>query len=198
MIIGLTGGIASGKSTVSSMLKQKGFTVIDADIAARAVVEPGEPALLEIVRVFGEAVLTDEKKLDRAKMAAIVFHDEAKRQLLNSIVHPAVRSWMLERKKQAIQSGKNTIVFDIPLLFESKLEWMADRTLLVYVEPRQQLIRLKNRNHLSDKEACARIQSQMPIDQKKQLADDVIDNSGTMKETNEQLESWIARLRLIP
>ncbi len=198
MIIGLTGGIASGKSTVSNMLKEKGFTVIDADIAARAVVEPGRSALKEIVRQFGFGVLTEEGTLDRAKMGSIVFQDKEKRKQLNEIVHPAVRQWMLAEKSKAMEAGKKTIFYDIPLLFESKLTWMVDKTLLVYVEPDIQLERLMKRNGFTEQEAKARIQSQMPITEKRKLADKIIDNSRTIEETTKQLNEWITRQSLTP
>ncbi|OLN22660.1 dephospho-CoA kinase [Domibacillus antri] len=196
LIIGLTGGIASGKSTVSNMLKEKGYTIIDADIAARVVVEPGQPALQKIMNVFGPDILTAEGTLDRAKLGAIVFHDEEKRKQLNEIVHPAVRKWMMDQKEEAIAAGKKTILFDSPLLFESNLTWMVDKTLLIYVDPKTQLHRLMARNGFTEQEAKARIQSQWPIDEKKELADDVIDNSSTLAETERQVNEWITRLRL--
>lgn len=196
MIIGLTGGIASGKSTVSNMLGEKGFPIIDADIAARAVVEPGQPALQEIADTFGSDLLMADGSLNREKLGSIIFHDEAKRKQLNEIVHPAVRAWMIAEKNKAIEKGHKTIIFDIPLLFESKLTWMANRTLLVYIAPAIQLQRLMSRNSYTEEEASARIRSQMPIEEKKGLADDVIDNSGTREETAKQLEQWLTRLRL--
>lgn len=196
MIIGLTGGIASGKSTVSNMLSEKGFPIIDADIAARAVVEPGEPALQEIADTFGHDVLMADGTLNREKLGSIIFHDEAKRKQLNEIIHPAVRAWMMVERDKAIEKGHKTIIFDIPLLFESRLTWMADRTLLIYVAPAIQLQRLMNRNGYTEEQASARIESQMPIEEKKELADDIIDNSGTKEETAKQLEQWLARLRL--
>ncbi|WP_050181149.1 dephospho-CoA kinase [Domibacillus robiginosus] len=194
MIIGLTGGIASGKSTVSDMLKEKGFPVIDADIAARAVVEPGQPALQKIADTFGRDILSSDGTLNREKLGSVIFHDEEKRKQLNEIVHPAVRAWMMAEKDKAIDKGHKTIVFDVPLLFESKLTWMADRTLLIYVAPPIQLERLMKRNGYTEEEASARIASQMPIEEKKELADDIIDNSGTKEETAKQLEQWLARL----
>lgn len=196
MIIGLTGGIASGKSTVSNMLREKGFPIIDADIAARAVVEPGQLALQEVADTFGHDVLMADGSLNREKLGSIIFHDEAKRKQLNEIIHPAVRAWMMAERDKAIEKGHKTIVFDIPLLFESKLTWMADRTVLIYVAPAIQLQRLMNRNGYTEEQASARIKSQMPIEEKKGLADDIIDNSGTREETAKQLEQWLARLRL--
>ncbi|OMP67475.1 dephospho-CoA kinase [Domibacillus epiphyticus] len=196
IIIGLTGGIASGKSTVSSIMAEKGFTVIDADKAARIVVEPGQPALQKIINVFGSAILTSEGTLDRVKMGGIVFHDEEKRKQLNEIVHPSVRKWMLDEKEKAVEAGKRTIIFDLPLLFESKLTWMVDKSLLIYVDPETQLKRLMKRNSYTEQEAHARIRSQMPINEKKELADYIIDNSGSLDETVKQVNKWIARLRL--
>ncbi|WP_046174036.1 dephospho-CoA kinase [Domibacillus indicus] len=198
MIIGLTGGIASGKSTVSQLLKNKGFTVIDADIASRAVVMPGQPVLEQIVQLFGNEMLFQDGTLNRKKLGEVIFGDEFKRKQLNEIIHPAVRTWMLSEKDKAIAAGCRTIIFDIPLLFESKLAWMAERTLLIYVTPEIQLERLMNRNGYTEKEAMDRIESQMPINEKKKLADDMIDNSGTIDKTKEQLDHWLAQLRLSP
>lgn len=196
MIIGLTGGIASGKSTVSNMLREKGFPIIDADIAARAVVEPGQPALQEIADLFGHDVLISNGSLNREKLGSIIFHDETKRKQLNEIIHPAVRAWMMAERDKAIEKGYKTIIFDIPLLFESKLTWMVDRTVLIYVAPVIQLQRLMSRNGYTEEEACVRIRSQIPIEEKKELADEIIDNSGTREETAKQLEQWLTRLRL--
>lgn len=185
--IGLTGGIASGKSTVSHMFKDKGIVVIDADLIARKVVEVGEEAYLQIVQSFGNQILLPDKTIDRQKLGSIVFHSEEKRLLLNSIVHPAVRKQMLKEKEEHIHNGENTIIMDIPLLFESQLTALVDRTLLVYVDYETQLTRLMSRNQLSEEDAVARIKSQMPLKEKVQLADAVIDNNGTIEETKAQL-----------
>ncbi|MBG9656595.1 dephospho-CoA kinase [Cytobacillus firmus] len=187
MTVGLTGGIASGKSTVSSLLIEKGYTVIDADIEARLAVEKGEEAYQEIVRHFGERVLLSDGSIDREELGSIIFHDEKERKALNSIVHPAVRKRMTAKKEQAIRRNEQLIILDIPLLFESKLQYMCDKTLLVYADEDIQLQRLMQRNQLSGKEAMARIQSQMPLRDKKALADAVIDNNGTIEETEKQL-----------
>ncbi len=198
MIIGLTGGIASGKSTVSNLLKEKGFTVIDADIAARVVVEPGQPVLENIIEVFGPGIRTSDGALDRPALGKMVFHDEEKRKQLNEIIHPAVRKWMIDQKEKAIIAGKKTIILDIPLLFESDLTWMVEKTLLVYVDPETQLKRLMERNNYLEEEAKARIQSQMPIDEKRARADDIINNNGTIDETENQVNKWITQLRIQP
>ncbi|WP_394580258.1 dephospho-CoA kinase [Cytobacillus firmus] len=187
LTVGLTGGIASGKSTVSSLLIKKGYTVIDADIEARLAVEKGEEAYQEILRHFGERVLLKDGSIDRAELGSIIFHNETERKALNSIVHPAVRKRMTALKERAISRKEQLIILDIPLLFESKLQYMCDKTLLVYADENIQLQRLMQRNQLSEKEAMARIQSQMPLKDKKALADAVIDNNGTIEETEKQL-----------
>ena len=198
-IIGLTGGIASGKSTVSNMLKEKGYTVIDADLAARMVVEVGQPAYLAIVDEFGKSILHESNNtINREKLGAIVFNDQEKRTKLNAIVHPAVRSAMLSQKDQAIQSGKDTIFMDIPLLFESDLTWMVDKTIVVLVDEETQLSRLMERNHYSQKEAVSRISSQYPLSEKANLADAVIDNNGSVNETKEHLEKLLKEWKLNP
>jgi len=188
LVIGLTGGIASGKSTVSSILTGKGMTVVDADVEARLAVEKGEEAFDEIIAYFGTSILQDDGTIDRAKLGSIIFHDEANRLKLNSIVHPAVRKRMNKKKDEAIKSGEKIVVLDIPLLFESKLTYMVDKTLLVYVDEETQLQRLMKRNQLSEEDAIARIKSQMPLNDKKELADAIINNNGTIEETKVQLD----------
>ncbi|MGD6802532.1 dephospho-CoA kinase [Rossellomorea vietnamensis] len=197
-IIGLTGGIASGKSTVSSLLAQKGFTVVDADLAARKVVEPGEPAYLKIVETFGQDILNKEGTLDRAALGSIIFHNEERRKELNGIVHPAVRAEMLAEKEKAFEDGKQTVVMDIPLLFESNLTWMVEKTVVVYVDRDTQLSRLMLRNGLTEEEAEARVNSQMSLDEKRNLADAILDNRGTISETGVQLDDLLGRWNLTP
>lgn len=166
-IIGITGGIASGKSTVSLYLQELGFTIVDADLASRAVVEPGEEAYHQVVEAFGEDILLTDGNIDRIKLGSIIFNDQEKRLLLNGIVHPAVRNWMRVKTEAALSSGEETVFMDIPLLFESKLTFMVDKTLLIYVDEQVQLERLMNRNGLSETEALARINSQMPLADKR-------------------------------
>ncbi|MBA4537091.1 dephospho-CoA kinase [Bacillus aquiflavi] len=197
IIIGLTGGIASGKSTVANMLKERGMTVIDADIEARLAVEKGEKAYESIVEQFGKDILQQDGAIDRVKLGSIIFHHEEKRKQLNSIVHPAVRKRMIEKKTLAETRGEKIIVMDLPLLFENKLMHMVDKTILVYVNESVQLKRLMERNQLSREEAIARIQSQMPLDEKKHLADAVIDNNQTLEETEHQLVNILHQWGLV-
>ncbi|MCM3455341.1 dephospho-CoA kinase [Heyndrickxia oleronia] len=197
-IIGLTGGIASGKSTVSNLLRRKGFAIVDADIAARKVVEIGEDAYKQIVEAFGPEILQQDQNLDRKKLGTIVFHDEEKRLMLNQIVHPAVREYMQKEKETALKQGKETVIMDIPLLFESNLGYMVDQTILVYVEQSIQLQRLMDRNQFTEAEAMARIQSQMPLEEKIEKSDAVINNNGTIDETEQQLNEIITKWFLKP
>lgn len=194
LVIGLTGGIASGKSTVSNMLKEMNITVIDADVEARLAVEKGEPAYQKIVAEFGDDILLDTEEIDRVKLGSIIFHNAEKRQLLNSIVHPEVRKRMNDQVEAARVRGEQVIVLDIPLLFESKLTYMVEKTILVYVDRDIQLKRLMERNDLSMENAEARIKSQMPLSEKVALADAVINNNGSITETKKQvievLKSW--------
>ncbi|MDQ0245868.1 dephospho-CoA kinase [Bacillus fengqiuensis] len=197
LIIGLTGGIASGKSTVSNMLKELAIPVIDADVIAKEAVQKDRPAYREIVRTFGTDILAEDLQLDRLKLGAIVFQDEKKRQLLNQIVHPAVRNEMLAQKEFFLQEGYETVVLDIPLLFESKLTALVDKVLLVFVDDSIQLERLMARNNFTKEEAEARIGSQMPLQEKVSLADEVINNNGTMEETKEQLLYVLAKWNVV-
>ncbi|WP_339162234.1 dephospho-CoA kinase [Siminovitchia sp. FSL W7-1587] len=198
LIIGLTGGIASGKSTVSQMLEQRGFTIVDADLAARKVVEPGASAYKQVVSRFGEGIIQNDGTLNREKLGTIVFNDEEKRKKLNAIVHPAVREKMKEWQEAAIQNGKKTIILDIPLLFESNLLHMVDKTIVVYVDEETQLRRLMERNSFREDEARARIASQLPLRQKKEMADAVIDNNGSLSETERQVEVLIKKWKMVP
>ena len=187
LMIGLTGGIASGKSTVSNMFKELGITVIDADVEARLAVQQGEPAYKLIVSEFGEDILLENGEIDRPKLGSIIFYDSALRQRLNEITHPEVRKRMAQQMQEAVLNGEKAVVLDIPLLFEGKLTYMVEKTILVYVDAETQLKRLMNRNALSKDEAKARIQSQMPLSEKVKLADAVIDNTGTIESTKQQL-----------
>lgn len=192
LIVGLTGGIASGKSTVSNMLKAMEITVIDADVESRLAVESGESAYKQIIAAFGREILKPDGAIDRAKLGSIIFHDEQKRQLLNKIVHPEVRRRMNRKKEAALAKGEKMVVLDIPLLFESKLTSMVDKTILVYADLDIQLNRLMERNNLTRDEAEARIHSQMPLSEKIHLADAVINNNGSLSETKRQLEGILS------
>lgn len=187
LVIGLTGGIASGKSTVSNMIKEMAITVIDADVEARLAVEKGEPAYQKIIAEFGDDILLPSGDIDRQKLGSLIFHNAEKRQLLNGIVHPEVRKRMNNQVEAARMREEQIIVLDIPLLFESKLTHMVEKTILVYVDRDIQLKRLMERNDLSLEDAEARIKSQMPLSDKVALADAVINNNGSITESKKQL-----------
>lgn len=197
LIIGLTGSIATGKSTVSSMFDDFNIPVVDADKISRHVVRPGEKAYDKIVEAFGHEVLKGDKTLDREKLGSIIFADEIKRKQLNRIVHPAVREEMLEQRDAYVKSGVACVVLDIPLLFESKLPHFVDKTLVVYVDEKVQLNRLKERDGYTEEEANQRIQSQIPIKEKAKKANAFIDNNGTKQESYKQLEELLKKWKTV-
>jgi dephospho-CoA kinase len=191
LIIGLTGGIACGKSTVSAMLAERGAFVVDADRIAREVVMPGEPALAEIAAVFGQAVIRDDGTLDRRKLGEIVFADPEKRKRLEAITHPAIRErmWARIRRVKADEPGR-IVVADIPLLYETGQQGLYDGVLVVYAPREVQIRRLMARNpELTEAQALERINAQMDIERKKELADWVIDNGGSLESTGRQVEA---------
>lgn len=198
MIIGLTGSIASGKSTVSQLLKDKGYAIIDADIVARLVVEPGSNTLKEITNQFGSEVLHSDKTLNREALGTMIFHNPMKRKQLNELMHPAIRNEMLKQRDELKNQGLETIIMDIPLLFESRLQHFVEKILVVSVSEEIQLERLIKRNSLSKEEAEIRIKSQLPVSEKEKGADAVIYNNGSIEESKIQLEKILKEWNLTP
>ena len=192
-LVGLTGGIGTGKSTVSAMLRELGATVIDADEAARAAVEPGSEGLRQVAEAFGEQVLRPDGALDRPRLAAIVFNDPERRRRLEAITWPLVARWMEERTRQAFADGEGVVVHDIPLLFENPARrGLYEPVILVYAPPEVALERLLARG-LEEADARARIAAQMPVSEKRRLAGVVIDNSDGLVWTRDQVASaWSA------
>lgn len=197
LVIGLTGSIGTGKSTVAKMFKQLGIPVIDADEIARLVVEPGKEAYEKIVETFGEDILQKDRTLDRKKLGAIVFNDEEKRKQLNGIVHPAIRKEMLRQRDKYLQQHVPCVVLDIPLLYESKLEHFVDKVIVVKTSPVVQLERILARDDLSKEEALKRINAQIDVAKKAEWADAVIDNDGTIEETERQLKDILTRWHIL-
>ncbi|MCY7801046.1 dephospho-CoA kinase [Bacillus haynesii] len=191
LVIGLTGGIASGKSTVAQMFQQCGITVVDADVIAKEAVEQGMPAYQKIAETFGQGVLLETGDIDRRKLGEIVFANEEKRLQLNAIVHPEVRKMMIKQRDEAIRAGERFVVLDIPLLYESGLEHLTDKVIVVWVPKELQLERLMKRNRFNEDEALNRIHAQHSLDEKKKRADAVIDNSGSLKDTEAQLHQLL-------
>lgn len=198
MRIGLTGGIATGKSTVSNMLAAQGVHIVDADIIAREVMNPGQPLLAAVADRFGPEFLLPEGGLDRRRMAEHIFNRPEEREALNGIVHPAIRA-EIRRQVDAAEAADPTgiVAADIPLLYESGLEGLYEKIVVVYVPRAVQLERLTMRDGLAPEQAEGRLNAQLDIEEKKRRADFVIDNSGTLEETQRQvevlLEQWVAR-----
>jgi len=185
--VGLTGSIAVGKSHVCDVFRELGCRVLDADRTARDVVRKGTPGLSKIVEAFGQSVIAADGELDRPKMAAIVFADEEKRLLLNSIVHPLVfeaqNQWLADREAE---DPDGIAIVDAALMIESGGYKRFDKLIVVWCEPDIQLQRLKRRDRLSEDEAEKRVRSQMPQDEKKKFADFLIDTSGSFESTRVQ------------
>jgi len=196
LVIGLTGGIATGKSTVSTLLKASNIPVIDADLIARQVVEPGTTALARIKATFGNQVLFPDGTLDRKKLGSIIFTDDSKRKKLNAIVHPAVRKTMVWQVLKYWIRGYKYCVVDVPLLIEGGLWKWVGSVVVVYCSEELQLQRLMNRDSSSREDALARLGSQLPISEKVIYADIVIDNSGTKSELGNHVERLIERLEM--
>ncbi|EOA8974221.1 dephospho-CoA kinase [Staphylococcus aureus] len=186
-VIGLTGGIASGKSTVSEFLSVFGFKVVDADKAAREAVKKGSKGLAQVREVFGDEAIDENGEMNRRYMGDLVFNHPEKRLELNAIIHPIVRDIMEEEKQEYLKQGYN-VIMDIPLLFENELENTLDEVWVVYTSESIQMDRLMQRNNLSLEDAKARVYSQISIDKKSRMADHVIDNLGDKLELKQNLE----------
>lgn len=177
ILVGLTGGIGAGKSTVARLLADHGALVLDADVAAREVVAPGTEGLAAVVKEFGDAVLDPDGALDRAALASVVFADQDRRAVLNGIVHPRVRSWMTERVMSAPEGS--VVVQDIPLLVESGLTNLFELVIVVDASDAVRIARLVSDRGMTEAEASARIAAQAPREQRLAAADVVITNDGT-------------------
>jgi dephospho-CoA kinase len=194
-VVGLTGGIATGKSTFAAELRARGAPVIDADALARAAVAPGTPALAEIARAFGPAVLAPDGALDRKRMGAIAFADPAARRRLEAITHPAVRAAMLAETARLAAAGHPLAFYDVPLLFEIGLDRELDSVVVVYAPSAVQEERLARRDGLSPAEAAARLAAQLDVEEKAARADFVVENSGPLAALGAKADRLLADLR---
>ncbi|KAI0797445.1 CoaE-domain-containing protein [Abortiporus biennis] len=194
LVVGLTGGIATGKSTVSNLFKSHNIPIIDADLIAREVVLPGTPTLGKIVKYFGEDILLEDGTLNRPKLGSIIFNDAEKRRVLNGIVHPAVKKAMFWSMLRCWWRGERVCIMDVPLLIESGLWQFVGKIVVVYCSPEIQLHRLMNRDGSSRTDASSRLNSQKPIAEKLDYADLVIDNSGSIQDLQDQMQSVITKL----
>ena len=193
--LGLTGGIASGKSAVAAMLREMGFAVLDADSLAHRLIEPGQPAYNEILQEFGQAVLAPDGRVDRARLSAIVFNDRTRLDRLNAIVHPRVADVVFRQFDEWQRGGTRDAAFvEAALLIESGIYKNLDGLVVAWCEPPQQLQRLLARG-LNEAEACRRIAAQLPVEEKLRLANEKIDCSGSLEETRRQVEVLAAKLR---
>jgi dephospho-CoA kinase len=187
-IVGLTGGIASGKTTVSEMFADRGVRIIDADAIAREVVEPGEPALEDIRETFGDEVIAADGSLDREALGGIVFDDEAARSRLEAITHPRIASRMMQKASDARESGEPWVVYDAALIVENDLHETLPALVVVAAARETQRARIVERDGLSPEEADARLDAQMPLEDKIAAADYVVDNDGALEATRRQVD----------
>ena len=193
--VGLTGGIASGKSTVAARMTELGLAVLNADVLAHCLIEPGQPAYDDVVREFGREILRADGTVDRKKLGDIVFRDSAKRERLNRIVHPRVIEAREEQlKEMQAQNPRGIAIVEAALLIEAGYYKKLDRLIVCSCRPEQQVERLRARG-LTEEEARQRIDAQLPLAEKLRLADDVVDCSGTLEETRRQTDALVARLR---
>lgn len=190
-VIGLTGGIASGKTTVSNLFKISGVPVIDADLVARKVVEKGTVGLKALVNRFGEAVLNTDGTLNRTELAKKMFSEEAIRSEVNDILQPLIRQEITSRMQAYKDQGKPLIVLDLPLLFEMHYENLCDDIIVVAVSVETQIARMEKRNGYTRQEALERIQSQMPLEEKVKRATIVWSNEGTLQELEQKVHQWL-------
>lgn len=189
--LGLTGGIATGKSTASQYFQSKKIPVIDADIIARDVLEPDQPAFNRVVDTFGGSILTEEGLLDRKALGRLIFADETKRKMLNDIVQGDIRKRICLEKDKLRKQDQPLVVLDIPLLYEADYEKEVDEVMVIYTDRSTQLKRLMKRDNISKEEASERIESQYSIEEKAKRADTVINNSESIEDTKNQLAEWI-------
>jgi dephospho-CoA kinase len=199
MVIGITGGIATGKSTVSNIIRKEGFLVIDSDSIAREHVQRGSKGLKLVIEEFGEDLLMDDGSLDREKLGELIFRNEEKRRVLNDLLHPLIRESIASGIEKA--SEHHQVVFvDVPLLFEARDQIedsgiILDEVWVVYTDDSTQLSRLMKRNGYSHNEALSRIRAQLAMEEKMRLADETIDNSGSVEDTRKQVLGLLDKYR---
>jgi dephospho-CoA kinase len=194
-VFGLTGGIGSGKSTVAQLLRERGVPVVDADELAREAVAPGSAGLAEVLAAFGPELLGSDGALDRKRLGAVVFADETARKRLNSITHPLVRRLSQERFAALDAQGQALAAYDVPLLFEVGLDAVLKPVVLVAATEATQVARVTARDGSTEADARARIAAQLPLAEKRQRADHVLENDGTRAELAAQLDALLPKLR---
>ncbi|RCA10801.1 dephospho-CoA kinase [Enterococcus durans] len=193
-VLGLTGGIATGKSTAAAIFSNHGIPIVDGDIIAREVVAPKSEGLLALVSVFGDVILQKNGTLDRKALGQIVFNSAEERKKMDRLLDPFIRTAITEKIEQ-LKTEYPLVVADIPLLYEGHYEQLMDAVAVVYLPENIQIRRLMKRNHLSLEEAKQRVSSQLSIEEKKALADIVFDNSGSKEMLEAQIKNWLAESR---
>jgi dephospho-CoA kinase len=194
-LVGLTGGIASGKSTVAKILERLGAAVINADALSREVVEPRKEAWREIIDAFGAGILQPDQTLDRQKLRTVIFNDRDGRKKLEAIIHPRVRALAEERIREHAVAGYSIIVYEVPLLFEGNLhEWLRP-VILVACDVDTQRTRLQERDQLTQTEAQKHIDAQMSLEEKRRLADYVIENDGSLANLEQQVRTVLEKIK---
>ncbi|KXZ40180.1 dephospho-CoA kinase [Alkalithermobacter thermoalcaliphilus JW-YL-7 = DSM 7308] len=193
-VIGLTGSIGSGKSTVSNLLIEKGFKIIDADKIAKEILNKGTDAFFEVIQFFGEEILDENKDIDRKKLASIVFSDDEKLRKLNAITHPKIKKAIKDKIDYYREKNIDKIFLDAPLLIEANLTYMVDFVLLIICNYDIQVKRIMNRDNITKEEAKQRIKAQMSVEEKKKYADYIIDNSYTIDKLKDDVEMFLAYL----
>lgn len=193
-IIGLTGGIASGKSTVSRLLAEHGYAVIDADRIAWQLAEPDNSLWQAYYERYGEKVLNDDRTLNRQAVASVVFQNPAEKQWMDSAAHPMIKAEIQRNLARLIAAGRDVVFLDVPLLYEAGWDYMADTVWVVYADEANQFRRLCQRNGFSEAEAQRRIGAQLPMSEKKRRADVVIDNNGSLEDLSRQVHKLFEAL----
>lgn len=192
--LGLTGGIASGKSTTDDFFKKKNIPIIDSDLIAHKIMEVGQAGYQAVVDYFGSKILTDNQTINRRKLGEIVFNDQAKLKKLNSLTHPLVHQEIKRQMEQYRLNQEKLVVIDVPLLFESGFESLCDGVLVISISPELQLKRLMKRNNFTEKEALSRINNQMPLSEKEKRATYVVANTGTINDLEKKLSDLLQKI----
>ncbi len=191
LIVGLTGGIVGGKSTVASMFKDLGAKIIDADKLGHSVILPNKPAWKKIVKIFGKDIIQNDMTIDREKLGKIVFANQSLLKKLNKITHPEITKMIkkeIDSVKNKTHNQEKVLIVDAALIYEAKIDRFMDKIIVVYIDKDEQIKRLIKRNNLSKDEALQRVRSQMPMEEKAKISDYVIDNSSFLDKTKEQVE----------
>ena len=196
LVVGLTGGMASGKSVVSKTLRDLGLSIIDADLIAREMVKPNKAGYRDIVDHFGKGILNPDQTINRRRLAKIIFSDPEERERLNSLLHPRIVKEIKRRIENFKEKGEGMVIVDAALLIAAGQLPLVDKLIVVIVSKRLQIKRLAQRDHLTEKEARERIATQMPLSEKMKLADYVVNNSGSVKKTIKRTKEVYSQLCL--